>query len=220
MHPLFLGEIIRTALASLFLLVFSIPVWAQSPPTPTAADLYPLQVGNAWHFKLTQGETTAELSYVIRKTENIDGVELYRIETHMDGNSAASEHLAVTAEGVFRHRFNGLELSPPLKLIANPLKFDEEWKATINAGDETIKCTSKLGKPVDVSVPAGDYQAYELTVEAVTAGDVKVLTNYWLVPKVGIVMQDLTIDGQEIFTIELTKFEPAKELPKESAQQP
>ena len=42
------------------------------------------------------------------------------------------------------------------------------------------------------------------------ANGVEVESNYWLVPKVGIVMQDMLVNGNEIFTIELEKFEAGK----------
>lgn len=185
---------------------------------PTAADLYPLQVGNQWNFVVTQQDgSKSRLTYVIRKTENIDGVELYRLETKVDDNSVlATEHLRSTPKGVFRHRFNGAELTPPLKLVSNPLKIGEEWKQTISASGEEVKSTCKLNKPVKIKVPAGEFDAYELTVIARMANGVEVESNYWLVPKVGIVMQDMLVNGNEIFTIELEKFENGKKMEENS----
>ena len=44
--------------------------------------------------------------------ETIDGKALALVETVINGMVSTSEHMQTTDKGVFRHRINGVELSP------------------------------------------------------------------------------------------------------------
>ena len=52
-----------------------------------------------------------------------------RSETVVNGNVVATEHLTSSAEGVFRCRYNGIEVSPPLCIFKYPIKENATWEA-------------------------------------------------------------------------------------------
>ena len=73
------------------------------------------------------------------KTETIDGKALAVMESVVNGMVVATEHLASTSKGVYRHRANGVEVDPPLCIIKYPFKEDEEWKASPKIGPQQLR---------------------------------------------------------------------------------
>src|SRR4051812_37163122 len=69
-----------------------------------APNYYPLQVDNAWYYKITHNGKPVDHVVRVVKLEDINGVKVARLETSVGAN--LSEHLLQTKDGVFRYRHN------------------------------------------------------------------------------------------------------------------
>ena len=177
----------------------------EKPKTP---DYYPLKAGSKWHYKVEAdtGTTTTVVVHVA-KIEKIDDVPLARLEASIDGSVSMTEHLRSTDKGVFRHRFNGVEASPPLCVLRYPVKKDDSWEQEVKAGKEELKMKSRVGTE-DVEVPAGKFKA--ITVESTgTAGGRMIISTCWYADSVGMVKQVVNLDGL-VMTMQLEKYEEGK----------
>ena len=181
-----------------------------------AAPFYPLHQGAAWHYKMIDSKgNERDMTNKVAKLENIDDRQLYRVETLLDGQIVATEHLSQTPKGLFRNRFNGAVLSPPLPLLKNPIQRGSKWetKTLIGAQELTIRCNVEADQ---VEIPAGKYKAVKLTV-ATSVDDTKILSDYWFAANVGIVKQEMDIGGQKVKII-LQKYVPGKTQPPPADQ--
>jgi tRNA A-37 threonylcarbamoyl transferase component Bud32 len=155
----------------------------------TEASYYPLKLGTKWHYRkeTSLGAATPHLHQIV-KIEKIDGQSLARLEALQHGEVLASEHLSTTAHGIFRHRNNGWEISPPLCLLKFPIKIGESWESEHRFGDEKGKVSCRIGAE-EVEVAAGKYQAITSHLEVMETGGRKIGITYWFAPGVGVVKQ-------------------------------
>lgn len=171
-------------------------------------DYYPLRAGTKWTYRVVLGgEAKGMVINQIAKIEKIDDQSLARQETVAQGNVAATEHLSSTAKGIFRHRYNGVEVVPPVCVLRYPVKQGDSWGSEAKVGDQTIKMTSRVGEE-EVTVPAGKYKAITVQVDGDAAGT-KIRTTYWFVANIGFVKQVADIAGNQII-LEMEKFEAGK----------
>src|SRR5689334_6147040 len=91
------------------------------------ADYYPLKVGNEWTYHLESDGKQSTLVTRVAKQDEIDGVVLYRVDAESNGEVVATEHLRTTDEGVFRYRYNGSDVVPPVCVIKFPIKDGDTW---------------------------------------------------------------------------------------------
>jgi len=191
----------------IFSMLVAVPaVFAEESPLPLVKKYYPLQVGATWQFDMKVQGNSIKMTNRVAKLENIDGVPLYRVETAIHGQTSATEHLSQTEQGLFRNRFNGIELTPPLPLLKNPVELGESWKTKVEMGDQTVEISCAVADAEEkISVPAGEYHAVKLTVETKVDG-AQILSDYWFAADIGIVKQYLDIGGQ-IIEIELREYQ-------------
>jgi hypothetical protein len=175
-----------------------------------APDFYPLKVGTKWHYRVTAGEQgPVQIINQIAKIEKIDDQSLARLECNRDGKVTATEHLASTSKGIFRHRTNGIESSPPICLLRYPVKKDDSWNSETTVGEEKGKVTcTVLDDKAEIEVPAGKYTAVCVKVEIKTK-DNELSTTYWFVAGVGMVKQTVEL-GKTSVKLELEKVEKPK----------
>jgi hypothetical protein len=175
-------------------------------------DYYPLQVGNKWEYRVEVAGNSAKAVSSITKMETLDGKEpLARLEAKVNDNVVATEHLRVTAEGVFRYRNNNQDISPPIRLLKYPAKSGDKWSGDITVGKEKGNYSCEA-KEENVEVAAGKFKALKVTVTLESKGQ-KVATSYWFVKDVGFVKQ--TVEAGDLnIKMELEKFELAKDAPK------
>ena len=131
-----------------------------------------------------------------------------RLESVVNGNVVATDYLSANNEGVFRNRYNDIEVSPPVCLLKYPPKEGATWETQTKFSDQQLTVTGREGKSEDVQVPAGKFQAVPVVVEATTEG-IKISTSFWFAENVGIVKQTIDWGGKTI-SVELVKFEPGK----------
>lgn len=171
-------------------------------------DYYPLKVGTKWTYRVqVGGGQPGQVINQIAKLEKIDDQQLARQETVVQGNVAATEHLSSSAKGIYRHRYNGVEVLPAVCVLRYPVKQGDSWGSEAKVGDQTIKMTSRVGEE-EVTVALGKYKAITVQVDG-DAGGVKIRTTYWFVANMGFVKQVADIGGNQI-TLELEKFEAGK----------
>jgi hypothetical protein len=172
-----------------------------------APDYFPLKVGTKWHYRAEVGGKMLQVTNRIAKIEKIDGKPVALLETVLGGQVTATEHLRATPKGVFRYRYNGMDVSPPLCLLRYPVKKGDSWESELKIGGEQLKAMCRVGTE-DIKVPAGKYKTVTSRVDA-DAGGLRISTTCWFAPGVGMVKQTADIGGQMI-TLELEKYEPAK----------
>lgn len=204
-------------LSGLILFTFGLALLCQ--PLATAQEksqesksYYPLKAGNKWTYQIESdavAKGSAKLTYQIAKIEKIDGVSLARLETIARGTVAATEHLNVTEKGIFRNRYNGTEVSPPICILKFPIKKGSTWKTESKVGDEKLSVSCKSDED-EIEVPAGKFKTVKVVLDAeVVDAGIIVSTTYWFASRTGIVKQHVNINGMQ-FSILLEKFEEGK----------
>jgi hypothetical protein len=171
-----------------------------------APNLYPVEVGNTWRFKVTVAGMEKTITTKIAKHEMVDGKKLARLESP---DTPATEHLIQTDKGVFRHRFNGAEVSPPFQLIAYPPKVGAKWKGEFTVQNAKSTYDGEVQAEETIEVPAGKFKTVKVQVNLVENGQ-KVTVTYWFAKDIGFVKEDVTVGGNQIVLLELEKFERRK----------
>src|SRR5947209_5497665 len=83
------------------------------------ASYYPLKVGTKWTYQASGKTFVAQ----VVKVEPIDKTPCAVVEITVDGKTlATSEHLAATADGIYRYASGGEKYTPPLCILKLPPK--------------------------------------------------------------------------------------------------
>lgn len=165
---------------------------------------YPLQVGTAWHYKLGDQKFTMKVT----KHEPVGKVLCARVELIVDNKVTAFEHIGVTETGIYRYSYEGKNTEPPVLILKLPPKPGDTWEVSAKVGGETLKGMLKEGEE-DVKVPAGSYKAVTVAADDFDANGTKMAFKYYFAKDVGMVKQDLDVNGQKA-VIELEKFDAPK----------
>ena len=111
---------------------------------------YPLQVGNEWHDKVSANGNSIDTIRRIIKLEGIGDKQIAVVETTINGKTTvpvrqttSTEHLSQTNEGVFRHREDGLDFSPPVCLLKYPIVADAKWQGEYKVGKALVRYTAE-----------------------------------------------------------------------------
>jgi hypothetical protein len=171
-------------------------------------DYYPLKPGTKWFYELNGNGQKIKLQIQVSKIETIDGNKMALVETVINGMVTGTEHVTATEKGVFRHRMNGIELSPPVCILKYPYKKDDTWEGETTVGAEKIMVKGKALGDEEVSVPAGKYKTVKADTETSGAG-MKMTASLWFAPDVGLVKQTIAVQDKTL-TFELEKFEAGK----------
>jgi hypothetical protein len=177
---------------------------------PDKFNYYPVEVGNTWHYRVNANGKITNFSARISKHENINGEALARLDTL---NVPVTEHLAQTEKGVFRHRFNGSQVSPPLPLLPYPPNVGAKWQGEFTTEMEKGKNRyfGEIQKEETVEVPAGKFKTLRVSIKVEQNGPM-VQTTYWFAKDVGFVKQSANILGATIL-MELERFEGKNAFP-------
>ena len=200
-----------TPLFGLLLLLSAEHASAQEGAGATANNYYPLQAGNEWTFKVTVGGNSVTAISRIAKIEKIDDLSLSRLEASINDKIIATEHLNQTKEGIFRHRNNGQEITPPICLLKYPVKAGAKWEGPITVGKDAGKYAAEATEE-EVEVPAGKFKALKVAI-ALESNKQKINTTYWFVKDLGFVKQTV-VTAQLNILMELEKSSLAKQEKK------
>jgi hypothetical protein len=196
----------RLAAVAVGLALIAAPARSQDAAQSTAGkspNYYPLKEGSKWEYKLNVMGQTVAVAFQINKTEMIGDKKVAVIETVVNGNTAATEHIESNEKGIFRHKFNMLDVKPALPLLKYPVKKGDAWVSDVEMGGQKVKADTKVNLE-EVTVPAGKYEAAAVSIETEVMGQ-KVTTTYWFAPNVGIVKQIFNLGGVQ-GTMELEKY--------------
>jgi hypothetical protein len=168
------------------------------------SDYYPLKVGTTWQCK-TMGQS---VSMRVAKHEMYDGKMCALIESVVNENVVAAEHISVGKDGVYRHSIAGMKAEPAVKILTLNPKNGDNWKQDfkINGQEGKIDCKVTME---DVTVAAGTYKSAALVTTEMEVMGQKVQAKVWYAKGVGMVRTKLEVGGNEI-DIELEKFTEGK----------
>jgi hypothetical protein len=165
---------------------------------------YPLKIGNTWTYN---GPGNTKLINKVVAHEKVGDMMCARVETQINGETKAFEHIGITADGIYRYSLNGVKVDKPVLILKLPAKKGDEWKIDSKVGNETV--TGKLTTTEEkLTVPAGMYDAMVAGGKLVS-GELSVEAVNYFVKDVGIAKIKMDLMGQSI-VIELDKFEPMK----------
>lgn len=171
---------------------------------------YPLKKGSTWEY------VTAGKSFRIELVdfEMVGDTLCAKLESILNGNTVASEHVAVKDDGVYRYKYNNIEINPPLKFLALPAAPDKSWQVDSSAttpNGETLNLKGSFStKSETVKVPAGDYETITSSSSSFEVMGQKLEMSYSFAPDVGMVKQVVKV-GNNTVTVELQKYTPGGE---------
>jgi hypothetical protein len=169
-------------------------------------DYYPLQVGNTWTYQVPAAPGTKIVAKVT-KYEQVGSVWCARLETELNGNVTAYEHIAVRNDGIYRYSFNGIQVDRPVKILPLPARAAEQWTVKAKAGNETITGEMKTTEET-VQVGGAKYKALVAGGKVEASGQTIQIANYF-VRGIGVAKIKMEIAGQTV-EVNLEKFERAK----------
>jgi hypothetical protein len=184
---------------------------------------YPLHVGTTWHYRAGESKFLIRVS----KHEKVGETLCALLEAVRDDKVVGSQHLAVTAEGVYCHDLSfpvppgegkddkaaeqtmKLTPKPPLLVLKLPLKKGDTWKIDSNSSDGRAFRGSFKVEPQEVKVPAGTYKTFRVTSQDLEVNSLKTTITADYAEGVGMVRQVIE-SGNAKAEIELEKFEAGK----------
>jgi hypothetical protein len=105
--------------------------------------------------------------------------------------SRRTEEYSISDSGVYFLGYDEVKLKAPECMFKSLSRPGETWERS--PGEKL-----KVGKPEEVTVPAGKFQAIPINVERESNGALELPDKYWIAPRVGIVRWDYSArkDGQ------------------------
>src|SRR5262249_21780655 len=154
---------------------------------------YPLKLGSVWHYK--GGEQIVDIR--IAGYEPIGGLTCAVQEWLLEGTVVSIEHVAVTADGVYRCAAGLKPIVPPLRFLKLPPAAGDTWKVNSVHDGVTTAGTFRVRRE-DVTVPARRLNAFVAsTSDAMVNGTMPLATTYWFVSGWGMVKQVTKFNNAE-----------------------
>jgi hypothetical protein len=195
--------------------VLALLLWigaSRAESLPAQTPWFPLQKGTTWHYR------AGESRYLVRVAEHekVGEVPCARLEAVRDGKVVGTEHVRVTADGVYRV---DLEVrrddqvlrqtpKPAILLLPLPPRNGQTFTVKSQVNGKEYAGTFKV-ETQEVKVPAGTYKAVAVDTRNLEAEGLSSDMTVWYAEKVGMVKQFIKVGGQRV-EIELEKFEPGK----------
>jgi serine/threonine protein kinase len=164
----------------------------------TQARYYPLTPGTKWHYRgVTSDVADVQSTIQVADIERINGqAVLARLEAIERGIVLATEYVSITAKGIFRHRYNTIEVSPPFCLLNFPANTGESWESKVRIGDVEGKATCRVVGIEEIEVPAGKFMAVIVHRDLLVEGEAKYNYVCWYSAGIGMVRQTEFITEQ------------------------
>jgi hypothetical protein len=152
---------------------------------PSAGDFkMPIVLGTRWvYIDQEDEEVTFEITKSVQEKTGETTIELSRV------NEAGKRHcetLRVSKNGIFRTHVENRQLVVPLCILKLPSKNDAKWELLNKAGNLERKGVARLESAKEVKVPAGKYQAVQVTMDFLVNED-KDSISCWYGSGVGLV---------------------------------
>jgi O-succinylbenzoate synthase len=179
---------------------------------------YPLKVGTTWHYRAGDSKFTIR---VVRH-EKVGEVLCALLETKRDGKVVGSEHLAVTADGVYRYdltyqragsrsdekksaAYVSGSFRPPMLILKLPPKKGDSWKVDSKSDGQNFRGSFQVGAQ-EITVPAGVYKTFRVASQDLEVNALKPTITTFFAEGVGMVKQIISV-GEAKIEIELEKLE-------------
>ena len=173
-------------------------------PKVPAIDLFPLEVGNVWTYKVSGQDDRFTIR--VAAFEKAGDYECFRLEATLRDKPVGTEHLLVAKNGVFRARTDKDDVTPPVCILLLPIQKGSAWKGDYKLGGKAASAVFSTNTET-VTVPAGKFEAVSVQADLTEMGG-RVRTTVWYAANVGVVKQTLE-EGKRTLTLELEKFEKA-----------
>ena len=159
-----------------------------------AAPLIPTKQGTTWQYDVTEesggGSTPiqSQIRYRINGTQQFAGKELLKLDTFAGDIATKTELLAVDQSGIRSFAHTGKDgkmigfISPQV-IVPAKLKKGASWECIDEIADVRVHQHFTVADTENVSVPAGDFQAFRLHCEESTP--ISVVIDRWFVTGTG-----------------------------------
>lgn len=185
------------------LILAAAPVLAAPIPRDASrANYFPLAKGTTWTYRSEVAGFVIRVSESQVKNGRTQATLVYKFD-----NAEQSETMAGDTTGVYRPGENG-SFDKPVLVLKYPLKVGETWTSRLPLGGANPEAKATVKRAVEVTVPAGKYEAMEVEFMSTGEGRPNTLTA-WYAPNVGVVKQTTVLEGRST-TIELAEFTPGK----------
>lgn len=168
------------------------------------AEYYPFKIGTTWEYKVGGNPIIVKVA----KHEKYNEVLCARVETSVNGNVVAFEHVAPTADGLKRLSMAGMKADPAVLFMKLPYKKGESWHVESTIGPESLKLDYTYGEE-EITVPAGKYKTISTTTSKFKAGNMEMQATIWYAKGVGMVKTILDLGGNKV-DMQLEKFTAGK----------
>jgi hypothetical protein len=168
----------------------------------TPEELYPLQVKEKRVYEIKNG--TDPIIMEVTKKEKVGKYDTFLVEASVKGEVKATENMMLTKDGIFRVKMGENLVDPPFQVVKFPLKDGDTWKGEFKTNGVTVKTSSEVSIK-DVKVPAGEYKNAIVVHSEAIEGESIILSKIYLVPKIGMVKQQIELPKQDI-TLMLDKY--------------
>jgi hypothetical protein len=138
-----------------------------------------------------------------KKVGKRTGVEMV---AYTNGIAAAREVMYVEKDKLFRLSLNNDELDPPLELLQFEARKGDKWSREFTFMSTKVKTDFSVFVE-KVEVPFGKYRTAKLVRADADDGTNKITSDVWYVSGVGMVKQKVTLGGNPLVELELSKFE-------------
>lgn len=183
----------------------------EAAPMKSDASLFPLAVGNRWVYRMSAMGHSGTIAMAITGTKRVGDVAGFVMTSILNGKPVQSEVYAPVAHGIDRLATGSsanVQVSPPAPMIRFPVNDGDsyEWhgRFLFPTGPVQGDLSSQVTGPELVDTPAGSFHTWRLdTVTRVRAGSSvgKALMSVWLAPGVGMVKQELGIEGKGVTSV-------------------
>jgi hypothetical protein len=169
---------------------------------------FPLKVGTTWEY----AAGGKKVSVTVKTHEDVPGSgKCAVLETDAAGGKL-TEHLAVKADGIYRVRANGKDITPPYLVLRFPPKKGEQWQIDSKTDNFTIKGKLAIADEQKIKIGATDYDTLVVKSSDLKMGPQDAVLEAWYAKDRGMVKQHFRIPSAGFdITLELEKFTPGKE---------
>jgi hypothetical protein len=181
---------------------------------------YPLQVGTTWHYRSGDSKFTVRVA----RHEKVGDTLCALLETTRDGKVVGAEHLAVAADGVYRHDLISMQrqadpndkakqveravpqpLKPSMLVLKLPPKKDDSWKVDSKGDGKTFRGSFVVDEQ-EIKVRDKTYKTFRVRSQDLEVNALKAAITTHFAEGVGMVKQIIEIGDAKV-EIELEKFE-------------
>lgn len=180
-------------------------------PLKSNASFFPLAVGNRWVYRMQALGHTGSLVIAITGTKRVGDVVGFVMTSFLKGKPVQSEVYAVLGNQVVRLATGSqadVQIVPHAPMIRTPLNdgdtYDWHGRFLFPTGPVMGDLSAEVTGPELVDTPAGSFRTYRLdtvTKVRVPGSQGKALISVWLAPGVGMVKQELEIEGKGVTSV-------------------